>query len=137
MPETIDMESRVAELTAKYGRVKHVVFNGTDLVFRKAKRAECQAHVQKGYSEDASVKAAADDQLAQILIVYVGGAAPDLKAAKEAFLALLDEYPLLVKQKTVGNAIAMLIGLAQDDAVKPERSESTGNDSLPNIMPTA
>lgn len=97
-----------------FGRVKYVVYNGVDLVFRKPKRIEVQQHAAKTNVE--SERHLADEQLAQLLVVQCGEATGP--AAKVAFLALLDEYPYLSQSKQVGTAIAVLTGVLQDEAAK-------------------
>lgn len=115
-------EDDIATLSATYGRVKYVAYNGVDLVFRKPKRAECQSYMMKR-EDGGAAKVAADEQLAQQIIVRCGDATDPLKA-REAFLALLEEYPLLVNEKSVGGAIGKLAGITQDDDLKSAGSAS-------------
>ncbi len=114
----------LSALKAKHGRVKHVVFNGIDLIFRKPSRAECQAYMMKREEGGAS-KIAADEQLAQQIVIRCGAPAETSIRAREAFLALLEDYPLLVNEKNVGGAIGQLAGIVQDDELKIVRSTST------------
>ncbi len=109
-------EETIEALKATHGRVKYVVYNGVDLVFRKPKRAECQAYMIKREGGGAE-KVAADEQLAQVIVVHCNGAT-EIKDARIAFLALLDDYPLLVNEKSVGGAIGQLAGIVQDDDLK-------------------
>lgn len=117
-------DEQLAGLQAKHGRIKHVIYNGTDLVFRKPKRVECQMHAAK-LEAGGPEKASADEQLAQLLIV-VCGEKQDTEA-KRAFLDLLDEYPYLVRNEKVGGALAKLTGVTQDDEAKIYGSASTGS----------
>ncbi len=107
-------EEHLAELGRQHGRVKHVVYNGVDLVFRKPKRVECQQHAAK--LESPAEKVVADEQLAQLLIVECGDkSGPE---AKVAFLALLDDFPYLTKNPKIGGALAKLTGVVEEEEVK-------------------
>lgn len=107
-------EEHLAELQKQHGRVKHVVYNGVDLVFRRPKRVECQQHAVK--LDNPQEKAVADEQLAQLLVVQCGEkVGPD---AKVSFLALLDEYPYLTKNPKIGGALAKLTGVVEEEEVK-------------------
>jgi hypothetical protein len=117
---------KLAQLEATHKRIKHVVYNGTDLVFRKPTRTECQQHRAAGLSDDTSVKAGADEQLAQLTIV-VCGKAEGVPAARVAFLALLEEWPYLVNEKSVGRALSQLTGVTQDDGVKTYGGTTSAN----------
>ena len=127
-------EEQLADLQAKYSRIKHVVYNGTDLVFRAPSVAECDQHatqVENGGSE----KVFADRLLSQILIVVCGDATgPD---ARLAYLKLLEQYPYAWRSAPVGAAIAKLTGVVQDDAVKGDGSASKPNGSPQMTTPRA
>ncbi len=118
-------DETIEKLTATHGRIKYVVYNGVDLVFRKPKRTECQAFMMKREEGGAS-KIAADEQLAQQLIVRVGDIA-ELLPVRAAFLALLEEWPLLVSEKSVGNALGQLAGIIQSDELKSVGSPTSAN----------
>lgn len=115
-------EEELVALKAQHGRIKYVVYNGVDLVFRKPKRAECQAYMMKR-EDGGSAKVAADEQLAQQIVVRCGDETDALKC-RQAFLALLEEYPLLVNERSVGGAIGQLAGITQDDDLKNVGSTS-------------
>jgi hypothetical protein len=101
-------------LTERYGRIKHVTYNGNDLVFRKPSRAEVQQHRKNANGAD---KESADEQLSQVLIVRVNGIT-EPESAREAFLNLLDEWPYLTASPDVGRAVCVLSGLVQDESLK-------------------
>lgn len=128
-------EDHLESLRAKYGRIKHVVYNDVDLVFRKPSRPECKQHAAKLQSDDATVKADADEQLAQILVVQVADKT-EMRAVKEAFTDLLDEYPYLTKCAAVGRALSELTGVVQDSEVKTSGSALTGKGSPRASTPT-
>ena len=120
-------DDHVEELRKTHGRIRHVVYNGTDLVFRKPKRIECQNHAMK-IEEGGAQKATADEQLAQLLIVHCGGTeGPD---AKKAFLDLLEDYPYAVRNAAVGTALGELTGVVQEQDVKNAESISRPSDAL-------
>jgi hypothetical protein len=126
-------EEEVAALKALYGRAKYVTFNGVDLVFRKPKRTECQSFMMKREASPAE-KVAADEQLAQQLIVVCGTTkGPDLVKVREAFKALLEDWPLLVNEKGVGSALSQLVGLTQDEEAKSlgDTSKASGDPQMP------
>jgi hypothetical protein len=125
-------EERLMALEAEHKKIKHVVYNGVDLVFRKPKRSECREHAAK--LEDPAQKPDADDQLAQQIIVQCGIAEGPMNA-RAAFLALLDEYPYLTKSAAVGNALGKLTGVLQDEDAKSYGSKSTGNAAPPINTP--
>ena len=104
----------LADLERAHGRIKHVVYNGVDLVFRKPKRHECKDHAIK--LENPQSKVDADEQLAQLLVVRCGDA--EGKEARQAFLSLLDDYPYLARNEAVGGALAKLTGVVQDADAK-------------------
>lgn len=108
-------EEKAAEFVSKYGRVKVVSYNGTDLVFRKPTRAECDQHAVK-IDEGGMQKVQADNQLAQLLVVKCGEA--EEQPAREAFLLLLEEYPYLCRSAAVGGALSRLTGVVQDEEAK-------------------
>lgn len=108
-------EDQLLELAKTYGRVKHVVYNGVDLVFRKPKRAECQQYMMKREEGGAS-KIAADEQLAQFIIVRCGNA--EGSDARKAFNDLLEDWPLLANEASVAQALGKLAGVVQDESVK-------------------
>lgn len=138
MPKADHMErisaEHLDELRKKHGRIKDVVYNGVHLVFRKPSRAEVQAHSVKSRSEDPNERAAADDQLAQLLIVRVGKVT-EPREVKEGFLELLEDFPSLVACRPIGNALAQLSGVVQDDELKGYGAGSSGNDSTPTSTP--
>lgn len=120
-------EEHLADLEREHGRIKHVVYNGIDLVFRKPKRPECQAYISKAQGDNPHEKAAADDQLAQLLVVHCGDVASPIAEVKKAFLNLLDDYPLAARSGIVGGALARLTGAVQDENAKSYGSGSKGN----------
>lgn len=107
-------EEQIEALRKQYSRIKYVNYNGVELVFRKPHRHECQDHAMK--LENPAQKIVADEQLAQLLVVQCGPA-EGIKA-KEAFLALLDDFPYLVRNEAVGSALAKLTGVVQDEEAK-------------------
>lgn len=121
-------EEFLDQARVKYGRVKHVVYNGVDIVMRKPKRVECQEHAAR--SDDPQQKFTADEQLCQTLMVACGEAT-DVAGARAAFTALLEDYPYAVKSKEIGTALLKLIGILQDDEGK-----SYGTPSQPNGTPS-
>lgn len=127
-------DDELAELEKLHGRIKHVTYNGTDLVFRKPKRVEVQQHSAKLASDNPTEKAVADEQLAQLLVVRCGDAKG--AKAKEAFLALLEDYPYAVRNAAVGGALAKLTGVVQDDEAKSYGSASPGNGGPQASTPT-
>jgi hypothetical protein len=114
--------------------IKVVEYNGIDLVFRRPQRHECREHLMK-LEGDPAEKIAADEQLAQLLIVVCGDA--EGPAAKIAFLALLDEYPYLTRCKDVAGALARLTGAVQDEAVKDSGTPSKASATTPTDTPRA
>lgn len=120
-------DEHLAELERVHGRIKHVTYNGIDLVFRKPKRPECQAYIAKAQGDNPSEKAAADDQLAQLLVVQVGDLSSPIAEVKRAFLNLLEDYPLAARNAAVGGALAKLTGAVQDENAKTYGSGSKGN----------
>lgn len=122
-------DEQIAALTSKHGRIEYVSYNGVDLVLRKPKRNECQQYMIKREAGGAE-KVTADEQLAQLLIVRCG-TEEDAKA-KPAFLALLDEWPLLCNEASVAGALGRLAGVVQTDALK-----SAGSALKPSATPQA
>lgn len=120
-------DEHLIELERAHGRIKHVVYNGVDLVFRKPKRTECHAHAAK--LDNPQEKISADEQLAQLLIVQCGSVSSPAAEVRKAFLSLLDDYPYLVRSADVGTALAKLSGLVQDDEAKSYGSASTPSGS--------
>lgn len=121
-------EEKVAELRAQYGRVQYVTYNGVDLVFRKPSRVEVDMHAVKVDAGGAE-KAQADNQLAQLIVVLCGTA--EGPAAKEPFLALLNEYPYICRCVAVGTALSVLTGVIQDETLKNAGSASRSSGSPP------
>jgi len=108
----------LAQLTQRYRRVKHVRYNGHDLVFRKPSRLEIQAHREQQSSDNRGERVRADEDLQRVLIVQVDGVADDPGAVRAAYNDLLDDYPYLANEKAVGIAVAQLTGVVQDEAEK-------------------
>ena len=106
MAERLTVE-QVDAMRAAHGRVKHIVYNGHDIVFRKPKRFEVQQHAMK--LEEPAQRPFADEQLAQLLVVY---------PSREKFIELLEEYPYLIRNDQIGGALAKLTGLVQDEEAK-------------------
>lgn len=117
---------------AKHGRIKHVEYNGVDLVFRKPSRAEVKIHQRA--RENPQEKTDADEHLAQALVIQCGKAVGgDL--AREAFLQLLDEYPYACESQAIGHAIAKLSGLMLDEEAKTSAKPSMPNGASPTATP--
>jgi hypothetical protein len=127
-------EQQIADLAKQFGRVKAVSYNGVDLVFRRPKRHEATMYLTAREAGGAE-KAAADEQLAQWLIVQVGEATGD--EARKAFNALLDDYPLLPMEASIAGALGRLAGVVQDEALKSNGSSSRSNGAPPTHSPTA
>ena len=77
-------EQHLAELEAKYKRIKVVEYNGHTLIFRAPTRAEAKQHAAK--LENPQSKTDADEQLAQATVIHVDGE-EDQKAARQALKA--------------------------------------------------
>lgn len=117
-------DSQLKELEEKYKRVKLVIYNGHELVFRKPLRTEIKQHRIKNGGDSAEEKAAADEQLAQLTLVHLDGQEEPVQTRK-AFLALLDEWPYLCANKDVGRALSILSGVIQEETVKTLGPSST------------
>ncbi len=121
-------EEQIEGMRRQFGRIKHVLYNGVELVFRKPKRVEVKAHRMKSHSDNAAEKADADEQLAQLLVEHCNGASG--QGAKQAFLDLLEEYPYAVSCREIGSALSNLTGVVQDAEVK-----TSGNGSPAREVP--
>lgn len=128
-------EQQLSELQAKHGRIKHVSYNGVDIVFRKPRRVEVQQHRAKLHTDDPNEKSIADEQLAILTVEYCNGkAGPD---SKQALNALADDFPYLFAEKSIGDAIAVLSGIKQDETLKNSGSASQANATPSTDTPKA
>ena len=122
-------DDHLRELEAKYGKVRLVVYNGHELVFRKPKRVEIKQHRIKNQSEAPEERASADEFLAQVLIEHVDGV--EGQPCKQKFLDLLEDFPYLASNKDVARAMSVLSGALQDTEGKGSASVSTTSASTP------
>lgn len=106
-------EEQLAQLQAKYNRIRLVTYNGHELVMRAPDRMIIRHHSQM---LENGTKLDADEQLTQLMVVYCDGL--EDAAARDAFGKLLDDYPYAARSATIGGAVARLTGLVEDDAVK-------------------
>jgi hypothetical protein len=128
-PEKIDA------LTRAHGRVKHVTYNGRDLVFRKPSRAEV---VQYSMSlENEQSKPFADELLTAMLCVQCGPSAQKIEEARAAWDALSDEYPWAYRCKDVATAIGKLMGVVQETEAKSSGSSPKASGNSPIASPVA
>lgn len=118
-------EEHLRELARTHKRVKHVAYNGHDLVFRRPTRVECQMHRSTTRESGAEE---ADEQLAAITIVQVDDVT-DSTQVRASFQALLDDWPYMVHEKSVGGALAELTGVKQDAELKRSGSAMQPNGS--------
>lgn len=107
-------EQQVSELAAKYGRVKHVTYQGVDIVFRKPSRAECRQYVMA--RDNPQEKASADEALANMICVHCNGAAGG--EAHKAFLDLLEDWPMAANSPKIGTALLELTGITESVEAK-------------------
>lgn len=121
-------DEHLAELERQHGRIKHVVYNGVDIVFRKPKKHECQLHAAA--LENPQQKPGADEELAKWLVVQVG-AAKD-REAKTALASLIEEYPYMVRNEAIGGALARLTGVVQDEHAKTYGDALKNSDTSPS-----
>lgn len=124
-------EERLRELQRQHRRVKHVRYNGHDLVFRAPSRTECQMHRQVSREQGGEE---ADEQMAKMTIVQLDDER-DLAKVRGAFLELLEEWPFLVHEKSVGGALAELTGVKQSSELKNSGSASPPNGSPQTSTP--
>lgn len=120
----VDATSRLTEeqiegMRRQYGRIKHLTYNGVELVFRKPKPVEVEQHAAK--LDNPAEKPHADNQLAQLLVVWCNGKAD--AAARDALLELRREYPYAIRNEKIGGALAKLTGIVEDEEVKSSESD--------------
>jgi hypothetical protein len=114
-------DDEIDALRLKHGRIKHLTYNGLEMVFAKPTRAQIQMHASA--LEDPQRKPFADEELARLLVKV-----PD----RETFNRFVEEYPYAVKSRAIGTALNQLVGLIEDDEAKP-----WGSASMPNGSPHA
>jgi hypothetical protein len=118
-------EAKLKELTAKYGRIKHVVYNGIDIVFRAPSAAECDQHAMS--MDEGGAQKTFADRLLQQQIIVVCGDAEGPEAARMSYAALLQTYPYAYRSVPLGTALQKLTGVVVDNEVKSEGSASVPN----------
>lgn len=107
-------EDHLRGLAKLHRRVKHVTYNGHDLVFRAPTRVECQMHRQASRERGPEE---ADEDMAICTIVQIDDVT-DSSKLRALFLDLLEEFPFLVHEKSVGGALAELTGVKQASELK-------------------
>lgn len=107
-------EEHLRDLAKLHRRVKHVSYNGHDLVFRAPTRVECQMHRQTSRERGSEE---ADEELAQCTIVQIDDVT-DPSKLRGIFLDLLEEFPFMVHEKSVGGSLAELTGVKQASELK-------------------
>jgi len=115
-------EQQLSELAKKYADIRLVIYQGHELVFRNPKRAEAKRWRGMKNSDKEDIKGSADEALAQWTIEYVDG--KEGPACKQAFLDLLDRWPMLVFHNVVGTALIELCGLDDEAAAKKSLTSS-------------
>ena len=105
-------EEQIAELRAKYGRVKVIHMHGHTVVFRPPARHEIHEHMTRKESADPAIRALADENTLQFMVVSVDG--KDLAPSKEAWQQFLTERPYFCSSVPVVKAFSELAGLVED-----------------------
>lgn len=119
----------------EHGRIKHVVYNGVDIVLRAPKPVEIDMHAlasDKGGAE----KVGADKLLCQQLVVHCNGVT-GAKEARLAFVELQKRFGYIHKSAKVGGALAQLTGVVEDEELKDDGSTSRPNGAPQTTMPAA
>jgi hypothetical protein len=104
------------ELRAKHRRIKVVEFNDLTVVFRAPTSAEYKMFRAKAHNP--ATVANAQEDLARVTVVH---------PSREAFSAILDEYPALCENAEVLRAFQELTGMTADEFVKTSGSASTSS----------
>ena len=112
MAKLTDVE--LEALTARYGKIGTRDWDGHQLVFRKATRAEVREYRRK--QDSAVEKPDAMDQLAQATIVAFDGNA-DPNAARTLFTGtFLEQYPAFCSNTVTINILSYLTGIVEEEA---------------------
>ncbi len=117
-------DEHLRELEKQHRKVAHVAYNGHDLVFRRPTRAEAAMYREQIDSQSSKAeRAAADEHLAQVVVVQVddvvGDGTPTGQArVRETFNALLEEHPLLCMAAPIGRTLGRLTGILQEETQK-------------------
>jgi len=100
-------DEQIEALRVKYGRVGHVEHEGHQLVFRRPTREQVKEYRRK--EDSPSEKPDRVDQLAQQTIVAFDGIEETI-ACRTAFLAFLDEYPMVADSPRLQTVLTVLAG---------------------------
>ena len=112
MAKLTDVE--LEQLTARYGKIGTRDWDGHQLVFRKATRAEVREYRRK--QDSAVEKPDAMDQLAQATIVAFDGQ-QDPNAARTMFTGVfLEQYPAFCSNTVTINILSYLTGIVEEEA---------------------
>lgn len=121
-------EEQLTALEQAHGKIKHVEYNGHDIVFRKPKRVEVTEHATK-LERGGPEKIGADEHLAKQIVVHCDG--EEGTAARFALVALIEEFPYLARNEKIGMAIGKLVGVVEDLDAKTYGTNLTGKGSSP------
>ena len=133
----------IEALTARYGKVGVRLWDGHQIVFRKATRAEVREYRRK--QDSAVEKPDAMDQLAQATIVAFDGNA-DANAARTLFTGtFLEQYPAFCSNTVTINILSYLTGIVEEEASTEmgkggsvrSASQKTTPTALPNGSPAS
>ncbi len=108
-------EEQLDELRKKHDRIKHVRYNGTELVFKPPTSLQCTRYLAQ--RNNPAEKDGADASLAQLLVIQADGDT-DPARARDAFNRLLDRFPLMMGCADITGPLAQLTGVVQDDDLK-------------------
>lgn len=126
-------DSDIEALRAKHGRVVHVRYNGYDFVFRKPNASEAQMY-RTSPMDTGEDRHQAMASLAQFIVVH---------PSVIQFNDLLDEYPFMLSNEGVQDAISKAMGVREekkDSTPRVRPSASTPSDSrsaLPSGSPSS
>jgi hypothetical protein len=125
----------IEALTARYGKVGVRLWDGHQLVFRKATRAEVRDYRRK--QDSPHDKADAMDQLAQATIVAFDGQT-DPNAARTMFTGVfLEQYPAFCYNTATVNVLSYLTGIVEEEGAGEMGKGASVRSAAQKPTPTA
>jgi hypothetical protein len=128
-------ETELEQLKARHGKIGVRDWDGHQIVFRKATRAEVREYRRK--QDSPHEKADAMDQLAQATIVAFDGQT-DPNAARTVFTGVfLEQYPAFCSNTATVNVLSYLTGIVEEEGAGEMGKGASVRSAAPKPTPTA